>query len=133
MDNSYGMMMVMTKCDLRDNEEKSPFDKDAIIQKVEEWNIPFIETSAKDRRIFIFYLNNVYMNIGYRFNCNNHLPQLHTRSKVTTGNKVLAEASNDKTWGIGVGLRNDKVFEKTSWTGDNVLGVLLMKVRQDIC
>lgn len=50
---------------------------------------------------------------------------------ISTGNKVLAEASPyDRRWGIGF-YHNDAVPNKEKW-GENWLGQILMKVRDDI-
>lgn len=47
-----------------------------------------------------------------------------------TGNKILAEcAVKDTIWGIGVGMRDPKRFNKSCWDGQNLLGKILMDVR----
>ena len=51
---------------------------------------------------------------------------------LNTENLTLAEASpNDKFWGIGVSL-SDKKIAKGNWPGKNVLGKLLMEVREEL-
>ena len=67
-DNNWGMMLVATKCDLRTDEiwiennskEKYPqrfIDKNIILEKSNEWNVPYIETSSKCKKNvdFMFY------------------------------------------------------------------------------
>ena len=51
---------------------------------------------------------------------------------IATGNKVLAEASFDMNWGVGLSLRNPQVMDKNLWQGKNWLGNVLMAVRQDL-
>lgn len=49
-----------------------------------------------------------------------------------TNEKVLVEASPwDKIWGCGKGL-NESYSNPTTWTGDNKLGFLLMKLRDEL-
>lgn len=49
-----------------------------------------------------------------------------------TDKKEIAEASPyDKIWGIGIGL-NSNAKDKTKWTGQNLLGKCLMRVRNRI-
>jgi len=49
-----------------------------------------------------------------------------------TGNSEIAEASNDKVWGVGFNLQNPKVHQKDKWLGDNRLGQILMNIRKDL-
>ena len=51
-----------------------------------------------------------------------------------TGNKVLAEASPyDKIWGIGRSVRDGwNLKNPNNWLGDNLLGFILMKVRENL-
>lgn len=50
-----------------------------------------------------------------------------------TGNKILAEASPfDKVWGIGLKEDDPKAMDQSQWAGKNKLGVVLMKVREQL-
>ena len=49
-----------------------------------------------------------------------------------TGNKTLAEASTDSTWGTGEPLNSPGALQKSSWTGGNLLGKVLMAVREEL-
>ena len=50
-----------------------------------------------------------------------------------TRGKILGEASpRDNIWGIGLGLHSGEVLDSHAWKGSNLLGKLLMKVR-DSC
>lgn len=52
---------------------------------------------------------------------------------LSTGNKILAECSpRDKTWGIGLGVTNRKIQNPLEWAGQNLLGTVLMQVRDDL-
>ncbi len=48
-----------------------------------------------------------------------------------TENKVLVEASPvDKIWGIGLVTKDEKATQPTEWKGLNLLGFVLMEVRE---
>ena len=53
---------------------------------------------------------------------------------LNTGDKILAEASPfDKIWGIGLGVKDGKmIYNPNEWNGDNLLGFILMKVRDNL-
>ena len=47
-----------------------------------------------------------------------------------TGNREIVEASpRDRVWGIGMGENNPDAEDKSKWKGRNILGKILMKVR----
>jgi ribA/ribD-fused uncharacterized protein len=50
-----------------------------------------------------------------------------------TGDSILVEASPyDKLWGVGIKFDNKKIYDKTKWKGLNLLGEILMSVRDTI-
>lgn len=50
---------------------------------------------------------------------------------LATGNMILAEASKtDRKWGIGVS--DDRKYDISQWQGSNLLGIALMRVRNDL-
>ena len=49
-----------------------------------------------------------------------------------TGNTLIAEASPDQYWGTGVHLSKVNSLNVNNWSGDNVLGQILMKVRDEL-
>lgn len=50
-----------------------------------------------------------------------------------TGDSILVEASPyDKLWGVGIKFDNKKIYDKTKWKGLNLLGEVLMSVRDAI-
>jgi ribA/ribD-fused uncharacterized protein len=63
-----------------------------------------------------------------KFGQNKHLEKF----LLETENNQLAEASFDKTWGVGLSLRDPKIWEASNHTGSNKLGKLLMQVRAEL-
>jgi hypothetical protein len=50
----------------------------------------------------------------------------------TTGNRIIGEANpNDKFFGIGLSLWDDRVWHRDSWA-NNLLGKCLMEVRDQL-
>jgi len=50
-----------------------------------------------------------------------------------TQDKTIIEANpRDKFWSCGLSLKNPRIASKDQWTGQNVLGNLLMKVREQL-
>ena len=52
---------------------------------------------------------------------------------LSTGGKAIAECNKrDKFWGIGLGLDDKSVNDKTKWKGENALGEILIRVREGL-
>lgn len=52
---------------------------------------------------------------------------------LNTGNSILAEASpTDLVWGIGYGVHDENRLYPERWRGKNLLGKILMQVREDL-
>ena len=50
---------------------------------------------------------------------------------ISTGDKYLAEDSPwDKVWGIGT--KSSKLKESRKWPGKNLLGIILMEIRNEM-
>lgn len=50
-----------------------------------------------------------------------------------TGNALLAECSkNDRQWGIGIDIADESRMDTTKWHGQNLLGRILMEIRQEL-
>lgn len=50
---------------------------------------------------------------------------------LATGEDILAEcAVQDRIWGIGLSMKDDRRFEISEWQGQNLLGFALMRVRE---
>ena len=50
-----------------------------------------------------------------------------------TGDSVLAEcAVKDLIWGIGLSMKDPDRFDMVKWRGKNLLGYILMKVREEL-
>ena len=51
---------------------------------------------------------------------------------LNTGNALLAECSkNDRQWGIGIDITDESRMDTTKWHGQNLLGRILMEIRQE--
>ncbi|MFT6961044.1 MAG: ribA/ribD-fused uncharacterized protein [Flammeovirgaceae bacterium] len=48
---------------------------------------------------------------------------------LSTGNRVLVEASPDAIWGIGMTQDHKAIYNPRAWRGLNLLGFALMEVR----
>ncbi|KAK2157481.1 hypothetical protein LSH36_190g01007, partial [Paralvinella palmiformis] len=51
---------------------------------------------------------------------------------VATGDKVLVKASTDRFCGTGHCLENSNVHDQKMWSGKNVMGDTLMRVRNEL-
>lgn len=68
----------------------------------------------------------VYEGLLEKFRQNDKLKEL----LLATGQNILAEcAVQDKIWGIGLSMKDEKRFEMDKWQGQNLLGFSLMRVR----
>ncbi len=64
-----------------------------------------------------------------KFSQNTYLKQ----QLLDTGDSILAEcAVKDMIWGIGISMKDPNRFDSTKWRGRNLLGKLLMKVRETL-
>lgn len=82
----------------------------------------FSEQTWKDKRYDVVFAGNLA-----KFCQNPSLGQ----ALIATGSKILAEASwNDKIWGIGLHIENDDCWDQKLWKGKNLLGKVLMEVRE---
>lgn len=56
-----------------------------------------------------------------------------TEILMSTGDKTIVEASaTDRIWGIGLAPEDDKVLDENNWEGQNLLGKVLMEVRDTV-
>lgn len=52
---------------------------------------------------------------------------------LSTGNKILVEASPyDDIWGVKLKKDDVRILDKSTWLGQNLLGYILMDVREEI-
>jgi len=55
------------------------------------------------------------------------------RRLLSTGDKIIVEASPvDRVWGIGLAAQDERILDPTNWRGQNLLGKVLMSVRQAV-
>ena len=65
----------------------------------------------------------------FKFEQNPHLKEF----LLSTGNLILAEAAFwDRVWGIGLSADNPLAHDVSTWQGQNLLGRVLMSVREDL-
>ena len=52
---------------------------------------------------------------------------------LNTGDKILVETNFRNTrWAIGLPAEDDRVLDESQWQGENLLGKILMQVRQEL-
>lgn len=71
----------------------------------------------------------VYNGLAAKFSQNAELK----RRLLDTGESLLAEcAVQDRIWGIGLSMKDDRRFDMQKWNGQNLLGFALMEVRRSL-
>lgn len=69
----------------------------------------------------------VYEGLFEKFVQNSELREL----LLATKQHILAEcAVQDRIWGIGLSMKDEKRFDRNAWHGQNLLGFSLMRVRE---
>ena len=69
-----------------------------------------------------------YYGISEKFKQNTNLKD----TLLYTGEKTIVENSHDRTWGSGIELHSVDSLNKNTWNGSNLLGKILMDIRDDI-
>lgn len=88
--------------------------------KVEKFNVMIWHQTAEDIMLRGLHL---------KFEQNLELKKM----LLDTGCKLIGEASpHDNYWGCGIGLHDPKVSDPANWTGQNLLGKCLMKIRSEL-
>ena len=49
--------------------------------------------------------------------------------RLETESNIILEASPDRLWGVGKNLKEKDLGDEQRWTGKNIMGKILMKVR----
>lgn len=71
----------------------------------------------------------IYEGLLAKFSQNEELKE----KLLSTGDAILAEcAVQDRIWGIGCSMKDEKRFNMSKWNGQNLLGFALMKVRKEL-
>jgi len=50
----------------------------------------------------------------------------------TVGLEIVEASPYDKVWGIGMSANDPRAINKSQWQGDNLLGLVLEKVREQL-
>lgn len=97
--------------------EKRPSVQQDLGRKVKNFNTEVWDRSKEE----IVYMGNL-------LKFDQH-PDLKNRL-IRTGYRVLVEASPfDKIWGVGLAESDDAILDPENWQGENLLGEVLMRVR----
>ena len=99
---------------------KSPHEQKAIGRKVKNFDVEKWKPVCEDI---------VYSGSYAKYDQNSDLKKI----LLDTGDRVLVEASPyDKVWGIGLSQSDPKALDPAQWEGMNLLGIALMRVRDDL-
>ena len=72
--------------------------------------------------------NKIEVGLKEKFTQNEHCRHF----LLATGRDIIAEASLDKLYGIGKSLSSVDLFDKRAWKGKNLMGKMLMRVRESL-
>lgn len=101
-------------------DSKSPVDQKAFGRAVRN----YVEEVWVANRIEIMVLG-----LYAKFSQNEHLK----KALLDTGDTEIAEASPvDSIWGIGLAEDDPRAQDKATWKGQNLLGIVLMRVRDEL-
>lgn len=100
---------------------KSPFDQKKLGREVSNFNAAIWSSVAFD----IVFRGNIE-----KFSQNLQLLERIAKSK---GTLLVEAAPNDKIWGIGLEASDPKAMDKTQWQGQNLLGIIVTRVRDILC
>lgn len=59
-------------------------------------------------------------------------PTLHAALLATTGTELVEASPTDRIWGIGMSSSNPAATDRTKWRGQNLLGQILTRVRDEL-
>ncbi len=59
-------------------------------------------------------------------------PQIKAFLLATGDTKIIEPNSNDKRWGVGIGIRSPNIFKPHNWVGENWIRAFLEKVRDTL-
>jgi len=97
-----------------------PYEQKELGRKVSNFNLTTWEENCKEI---------VYKGCYLKFSQNIKLLD----SMAKTHGTLLAEASpTDKIWGIGLDMDDPRIHDKKNWPGQNRLGEILTRLRDDI-
>ena len=96
---------------------KDPYEMVALHKKINKVNHEAWMSEAKN----VLYLANM---AKYSQNA------IARTALISTGDDILGEASRNNTWGIGGTIQDPRSMDTRYWTGHNVMGTILMKIRK---
>ena len=99
---------------------------------------PRANVQRKFGRQVKYFKNDIWLKHRYDIVFRGNLEKFSQSSELKlfllgTGNKYLAESSpTDLIWGIGLSDQDPERFDMKKWRGTNLLGEVLMKVRENL-
>ena len=109
-------------CDIELFEKIIKADKPGEVKELGRRIRNFDEIKWNEKRFQIVKTGNVH-----KFNQNKNLKEF----LIATADKVIVEASStDTVWGIGVSQDSKMIDNPYTWTGENLLGFVLMETRE---
>jgi len=112
------------------------FEDFEIAEKILNTPVPY-EAKALGRQVR-GYVDEEWSKIRYdvmfQANLCKYIQNDNLRVKLlATGDKILVEVNpRDRIWGIGMDENNPNIYDETKWKGLNLLGKVLMEVREQL-
>jgi hypothetical protein len=126
--NSEQLFMYIKAMTFHDTETADRIVKEGAIPKTAK-DLGRLVKNYDEKQWAIIRENAMYTAITAKFASSRELQE----KLLDTGNKILVEGTPmDPVWGVMVHWKDDRILDERNWKGKNLLGKVLMRVRQDL-